>query len=115
MRALGQAEEEALAPQVSEEEKEKLGHVIDKSMIALTLSELNILEIELMLTGCLSHPDAFMLESWHRWADEALDRDDLDKALQYANKITQFLEERQKLCEELRRKSRKYNKRSSRH
>jgi hypothetical protein len=100
------------APQLSEEEKEK---VIDKSMIALTLSQLGILEIELMLTGCMSHPDAFMLESWHRWADEALDHDDLDKALQYAEKITNFLEERQKLCEELRKKSRRYRKHSSRH
>ena len=100
------------APQVSEEEKEL---AVDSAMIGLTLSQLGILEIELMLTGCLSHPDAFALESMHRRADEALDHNDLDKALEWANKITKFLEERQKLCEELRKKSRKYNKRYSRH
>jgi thioester reductase-like protein len=102
---------------LSEEEKEKLGQVIDNSMIGITLAELGILEIELMLAGCLSHPDAFMLDSWHRWANEALDHNDLDKALQLAEKITKFLEERQKLCEEYweRKKSRKHNKRYSRH
>jgi len=100
------------APQLSEEEKEK---AIDGAMIALELSQLGILEIELMLTGCLSHPDAFALESMHRRADEALDHDDLDKAIQWTEKITKFLEERQKLCEELRKKSRKHNKRYSRH
>ena len=100
------------APQVSEEEKEL---AVDSAMIGLTLSQLGILEIELMLTGCLSHPDAFALESMHRRADEALDHNDLDKALEWANKITKFLEERQKLCEELRRKSRKHYRRYSRH
>jgi len=100
------------APQVSEEEKEL---AVDSAMIGLTLSQLGILEIELMLTGCLSHPDAFALESMHRRADEALDHNDLDKALEWANKITKFLEERQKLCEELRKKSRKHGKRYSRH
>ena len=100
------------APQVSEEEKEK---VIDGAMIGISLAELGILEIELMLAGCLSHPDAFTLDSWHRWANEALDHNDLDKALYYAEKITKFLEERQKLCEELRKKSRKHSKRYSSH
>jgi thioester reductase-like protein len=100
------------APQLSEEEKEK---AVDGAMIGITLAQLGILEIELMLAGCLSHPDAFTLDSWHRWANEALDHDDLDKALHYAEKITKFLEERQKLCEELRKKSRKHNKRYSRH
>ena len=104
---------------MSEEEKEKLEEldkVIDSSMIGVTLAQLGILEIELMLAGCLSHPDAFALESMHRRANEALDHNDLDKAIQWAEKITKFLEERQKLCEELRKKSRRYNKRhSSRH
>ena len=99
------------APQLSEEEREK---AIDGAMIGVALAQLGILEIELMLAGCLSHPDAFALESMHRRANEALDSNDLDKALQWADKITKFLEERQKLCEELRKKSRKHNKRYSR-
>jgi hypothetical protein len=105
-------------PQVlSEEEKEKLGQVIDSSMTGLALAQLGILEIELMLTGCLTPPEASMLDTWHRWANEALDHNDLDKALQLADKITKFLEERQKLCEEYwnRRNRRKYHKRYSRH
>jgi hypothetical protein len=96
---------------LSEEEKEK---AVDGAMIGVTLAQLGIIEIELMLTGCLSHPDAFALESMHRRANEALDHDDLDKAIQWAEKITKFLEERQKLCEELRKKSRKHYKRYSR-
>ncbi len=100
------------APQVSEEEKEK---AVDGAMIGITLAQLGILGIELMLAGCMTPPDAFTLDSWHRWANEALDHDDLDKALYYAEKITKFLEERQKLCEELRKKSRKHGKRYSRH
>jgi hypothetical protein len=103
---------------LSEEEKEKLEEldkVIDSSMIGVALAQLGILEIELMLAGCLSHPDAFALESMHRRADEALDHNDLDKALEWANKITKFLEERQKLCEELRKKSRKHYRRYSRY
>jgi len=100
------------ASQVSEEEKEK---AIDGAMIGVELAQLGILEIEFMLSGCLSPPDAFTLDSWHRWANEALDHNDLDKALHYAEKITKFLEERQKLCEELRKKSRKHGKRYSSH
>ncbi len=100
------------APQLSEEEKEK---AVDGAMIGITLAQLGILEIELMLAGCLSHPDAFALESMHRRANEALGHDDLDKAIQWAEKITKFLEERQKLCEELRKKSRKHGKRYSSH
>ena len=100
------------APQLSEEEREK---AIDGAMIGLELAQLGILEIEFMLAGCLSPPDAFTLDSWHRWANEALDHNDLDKALHYAERITKFLEERQKLCEELRKKSRKHNKRYSSH
>jgi len=99
-------------PQVSEEEKEK---AIDGAMIGLELAQLGILVIEFMLAGCLSPPDAFTLDSWHRWAQEYLDHNDLDKALYYAEKITKFLEEREKLCEELRKKSRKHSKRYSRH
>jgi hypothetical protein len=100
------------APQLSEEEK---AQVMDKAMIALTLSQLGIMEIELMLTGCIAPPEASTFETWHRWADEALDHNDFDKALQIANQMVDFLEKRQKLCEELRKKSRKHNKRYSRH
>ena len=100
------------APQVSEEEKEK---AVDGAMIGISLAQLGIIEIELTLTGCITPPDALMLDSWHRWANEALDHNDLDKALQYAEKITKWLEERQKLCEEYWRKSRKHNKRYSSH
>jgi len=125
------------APQVSQEEKEKLRQlvaqlpeesrkkldqlvsegesVIDKSMIGITLAELGILEIEMMLMGCLGHPDVLTLDSWHRWANEALDHNDLDKAIQLAERITKLLEDRWELCKEYERKSRKHNKRYSRH
>ena len=98
-------------PELSEEEE---AQVIDKAMIAVELAQLGILQIEFMLAGCLSPPDAFTLESWHRWAQEYLDHNDFDKALYYAEKITKFLEERQRLCEELERKRRRYRRNSSR-
>jgi hypothetical protein len=97
---------------VSEEEKEK---AINNIMMGLNLIDLSLLELELFMTGCLTPPEDFMLESWHRRANEALDRNDMDKAIEWTKKILAFLEERQKLCEELRRKSRKHNKHSSRH
>ena len=100
------------APQLSEEEMEL---AVNKAMIATELAQLGILEMEFELAVCLSPPDAFTLNSWHRWANEALDHNDLDKALHYAERITKFLEERQKLCEELRKKRRKHGKRYSSH
>jgi len=100
------------APQVSEEEREL---ALNKAMIAVELAQLGILEMEFELAGCLSYPDVFTLDSWRRRAIDGLDNNDLDKALQYTEKITQFLKERQKLCEERKKKSRKHNKRYSSH
>jgi hypothetical protein len=99
------------APQVSEEEKER---AMNNIMMGLNLSELGIIEIELMLTGCITPPEASTFETWHRWAREALDHNDMDKAVQIVNKMVEFLEKRQKLCEELERKRRRYYRNSSR-
>ena len=99
-------------PQLSEEEKEL---ALNKAMIAVELAQLGILELEFELAGWLSYPDVSTLRSWRRRAIDGLDNNDLDKALQYTEKITQFLKERQKLCEELRKKNRKHSKRYSSH
>jgi len=77
------------APQISEEEK---AHVIDKAMVGITLIEVGITKLEFLLAGCLSYSENKMLDSWYKRADEAIDRDDLDTALQYAEKIVKFLE-----------------------
>ena len=99
------------APQVSEEEKDL---VIDKSMLGLTLIEVGIMQIELFLTGCLSYPESLTLDTWHRWANEYLDKNDLDKAIEWTQKIVKFLEDREKLCEKAQKQSRKHGKRYSR-
>jgi hypothetical protein len=85
------------APQISEEEK---AHVIDKAMVGITLIEVGITKLEFLLAGCLSYSENKMLDSWYKRADEAIDRDDLDTALQYAEKIVKFLEERKEQCED---------------
>jgi hypothetical protein len=100
------------APQVSEEEKQK---IMDSIGVGFALVDIGIMHVELLLLGCLTPPESSMIETWHRWAREALDRNDLDKAIEWANKIVDFLEKREKLCEELRKKSRKHSKRYSRH
>ena len=95
-------------PQVPQE-------VMDRIGMRFSLIDLSFVEINLMLTGCLTHPEVSMLETWHRWASEALDHNDMDKAIEITRKIVDFLEERQKLCDRLMNKSRKHSKRYSRH
>ena len=92
------------APQVPQEVMDRIG--VRFSLIGLSFSAIN-----LMLSGCLTPPEASMINTWHRWASEALDHNDIDKAVEWSRKILNFLEEREKLCEELRRKSRKYGRR----
>ena len=100
------------APQLSEEEKQK---VVDSIGMGFVLVEIGLMHVELLMMGCLTPPESSMLDTWHRWAREALDNNEIDKAAEWARKILDFLEKRQKLCEELRKKSRKHNKRYSRH
>jgi len=99
-------------PQLSEEEKQK---VMDSIGLGFSLIDIGIIQIELFLAGCLTPPESSMLDTWHRWATEALEHNDMDKAIEWTRKMLNFLEEREKLCEKLMNKSRKYNKRYSRH
>ncbi len=100
------------ASQVPEEEKQK---VMDSIGVGFVLTEIGIMHVELLMMGCLTPPESSTLDTWHRWAREALDHNEMDKAIEWTNKIVDFLEKRQKLCEELRKKSRKHSKRYSRH
>jgi hypothetical protein len=99
-------------PQVSEEEKQM---VMDSIGVGFSLVELGIIHMELLMMGCLTPPESFMLEGWHRRAREALDHNEMDKAIEWTKKMVDFLEERQKLCDRLMNKSRKHSKRYSRH
>jgi hypothetical protein len=101
------------APQLSEEEKQK---VIDNIGMGFVFVEIGLMHVELLMMGCLTPPESSTLDTWKRWAEEALDRNDMDKAVEWTRKIIDFLEQRQKLCDRLMRKNRRYNKRhSSRH
>jgi len=84
-------------PQISEEEK---AHVIDKAMVGIALIEVGITKLEYLLAGCLSYSENKMLDSWYERADKAIDHDDLDTALQYAEKIVKFLEKKKEQCED---------------
>ena len=99
-------------PQLSEEEKQK---VMDNIGMGFVLVEIGLMHVELLMMGCLTPPESSTLDTWTRWAREALDRNDMDKAVEWTRKVIDFLEKRQKLCEELRKKSRKHSKRYSRH
>jgi len=100
------------APQLSEEEKQK---AMDNIGMGFVLVEIGLTHAELLMMGCLTPPESSTLDTWKRWAEEALDHNDMDKAIEWTRKIIDFLEQRQKLCERLMRKSRRYNKRHSRH
>jgi len=96
------------APQLSEEEKQK---VMDNIGMGFVLVEIGLMHVELLMMGCLTPPESSTLDTWKRWAEEALDHNDMDKAIEWTRKIIDFLEQRQKLCDRLMRKSRRYNKR----
>ncbi len=100
------------APQLSEEEKQK---VIDSIGMGFVLVEIDLMHVELLMMGCLTPPESSMLDTWTRWAREALDNNEIDKAVEWSKKVIDFLEQRQKLCDRLMRKSRKHSKRYSRH
>ena len=100
------------APQLSEEEKQK---AMDSIGVGFSLVELGIIHVELLMMGCLTPPESFMLESWHRRAREALDHNEIDKAVEWTKQMVDFLEERQKLCDRLMNKNRKHGKRYSSH
>jgi len=95
------------APQVPQE-------VMDRIGVRFSLIDLSFVEMNLMLSGCLTHPEASMLDTWHRWASEALDHNDIDKAIEWSKKILDFLEKREKLCEKLMERSRKGGRKHSR-
>jgi len=99
-------------PQLSEEEKQK---VMDNIGMGFVLVAIGLAHVELLMMGCLTPPESSMLDTWTRWAREALDRNEMDKANEWAKKVIDFLDQRQKLCDRLMRKSRKHSKRYSRH
>jgi len=100
-----------VSPQVSEEEKER---AMDKIGMGFVLVEIGLTHAELLMMGCLTPPESSTLDTWKRWAEEALDHNDMDKAIEWTKKIIDFLERRQRLCEELERKRRRYRRNSSR-
>jgi len=97
-------------PQVSEEEL-----ATARLTVRLELFKLSIIQLRLLLSGCLSYSEGSMLISWQKWTTEALDRNDIDKAIEWAKKIAVFLKEREEACERLMNKARKHSKRYSRH
>ena len=99
-------------PQLSEEEKQK---VMDNIGMGFVLVEIGLTHAELLMMGCLTPPESSTLDTWTRWAREALDHNDMDKAVEWTKKVIDFLEQRQKLCDRLMRKSRRHHRHSSRH
>jgi hypothetical protein len=95
-------------PQVPQE-------VMDRIGMRFNLIDLTFVQLHLMLSGCLTPPEVSMLDTWHRWASDYLDKNEIDKAIEITKKIVDFLEKREKLCERLMSKSRKHGKRYSRH
>ncbi len=99
-------------PGVSEEEKQK---VMDNIGMGFILIEIGLTHTELLMMGCLTPPESSMLDTWYRWAREALDHNEMDKAVEWTRKIIDFLEQRQKLCDRLMRKGRRHHRHSSHH
>jgi len=97
---------------LSEEEKQK---VMDNIGMGFVFVEIGLTHAELLMMGCLTPPESSTLDTWTRWAREALDHNDMDKAVEWTRKVIDFLEQRQKLCDRLMRESRRHHRHSSRH
>lgn len=117
------------APQVSEEEMEKLRQKVaqlseeDQATLRLTirlrLLTLSIKELGLTLSGCLTYSEDKKLRSWYNQAEEALDRKDLAMAIEWYEKIVNFHKEKEEACSKPQKPrknhSKRYSRQSSRH